>query len=310
MVISVVKVILPILIAFGCGMLCRRIRLFDDVGCQTLKSIVGKIMLPVILVNAFMFADYSLSTLVIIIMLFAAPAAVFFLGYIVRKGIPQRAKYMPFIFSTMECGTIGYPLISMLFGQQGMGDMALIDVGHTAFLFMIVVPLLQAADGQNPDPKDIMRKAFLSPVFLAMVIGITLGVTGAGRWLAASETYEVYSSVVNFITAPAGTMILIALGYDISFDKQLIKPVLYTSILRLATMELFCAVSVFVISRFYPMSRHMLYSLIFAFSLPASFAVPMFARFEGHRDYVSATISFSTVLSLAVFIVISVLVAV
>lgn len=101
------------------------------------------------MVDAFLFAYYSLNTLAIIIVLFIAMIAVFFLSHIVRKWIPDQAKYMPFVFSTLECGTIGYPLIAMLFGQQGTSAMELIDVTDTIFLFIIEVPLLQVTDGQS-----------------------------------------------------------------------------------------------------------------------------------------------------------------
>ena len=55
-----------------------------------------------------------------------------------------------------------------------------------------------------------------------------------------------------------------------------------------------------------PYSKEWQVALILAFSLPASYAIPLFAKFEGHRDYVSTTISFSTVLTLIVFIALSV----
>lgn len=58
-------------------------------------------------------------------------------------------KIHAFVFSTLECGTIGYPLIAMLFGQQGTSAMELIDVTDTIFLFIIAVPLLQVTDGQS-----------------------------------------------------------------------------------------------------------------------------------------------------------------
>lgn len=308
MLTSVVKIILPILLTFMCGIICKKIQLFDKTGCQTLKDIVSKIMLPVVLVDAFMFADYSLRTLSIIITLFVATTAVFFLGYLVKGFIPDRAKYMPFLFSTLECGTLGYPLIAMLFGQEGTSNMALIDVGHTVFLFMIAVPLLQATDGNTPNAKDILKRAIFSPTFDAMLIGIVLGIAGVDEWLAASSTYEIYTSVVDFITAPTGVLILLTLGFDITFEKKLMKPVLFTSLSRIVTMAVFCAGSIFVISKFYKMDTAMLYSLILAFSLPASYGIPMFAKFEGHKEYVSVTISFSTLLTLSIFVIISVMV--
>ena len=67
-------------------------------------------------------------------------------------------------------------------------------------------------------------------------------------------------------------------------------------------MWAFCAVSCLIIFRFIPYSKETMVALILAFSLPGSYAIPMFGKFEGHRDYVSTSISFSTLVTLLVFV--------
>ena len=67
-------------------------------------------------------------------------------------------------------------------------------------------------------------------------------------------------------------------------------------------MAILCAVSCLIIFRFIPYSKETMVALILAFSLPGSYAIPMFGKFEGHRDYVSTTISFSTLVTLLVFV--------
>lgn len=302
MLSSIVNMILPILITFVIGIMIRKLKLIDDNGCQAIKTIVSKIMLPVVLINAFMFADYSVGSIVIMLVVFFAMLAVFGTGYVVRRAIPDRAKYMPFLFSTLECGTLGYPLAAMLYGTAGTSDMAIIDVGHTVFLFMIAVPLLQSTDGSTPDFRGIVKNAFTSLTFDAMLIGILLGVTGISKQLAGSSIYGTYQSIIDFITAPTGMLILITLGYDMSLNGELLKSVLFTSVTRIVVMGAFCALSALVIFRFIPFDRKYLVVLMLAYSLPASYGIPMFAKFKGHTDYVSTTISFSTVLTLIAFI--------
>ena len=67
MIVSVIEMILPIAIAFSIGVLMRRKNMMDDSGSAAIKTIVSKFMLPVILLNAFMFADYSKDAMAIII---------------------------------------------------------------------------------------------------------------------------------------------------------------------------------------------------------------------------------------------------
>ena len=97
-------------------------------------------------------------------------------------------------------------------------------------------------------------------------------------------------------------LIIVTLGFGISISPELMRPVLFTAFTRLATMAVFCAISSFVIFRFIPYSKETFVALMIAFSLPASYAIPIFGKFEGHKEYVSTTISFSTVLTLIVFI--------
>ena len=302
MLISVLEMIVPIAIAFSLGVMMRKLKLMDDNGCATIKSMVSKVLLPVILFNAFLFAAYSKDSMAIIIVFFIAMIAVLGIGFLMRRFIPDRAKYFPFVFATIEGGTIGYPLLAMLYGTRGTSDMAIIDVAHTVFLFLIAIPLMQAADGNEPDFKKLMKNAVLSPTFLAMVIGIALGLIGVDSWLTGSSVYGIYQSVISFLTNPAGMLIIVTLGFGISISPELMRPVLFTAFTRLATMAVFCAISSFVIFRFIPYSKETFVALMIAFSLPASYAIPIFGKFEGHKEYVSTTISFSTVLTLIVFI--------
>ena len=302
MILSVIEMILPIAIAFSIGILMRRKNMMSDSGSAAIKTIVSKFMLPVILLNAFMFADYSKDSMAVIIVFFLAVLAEFGLGFLMRRFIPDRAKYFPFVFATIEGGTIGYPLLAMLYGTRGTSDMAIIDVAHTVFLFLIVIPILQSVDGSDGDFRKILKNAVLSPTFLAMVIGIILGLLDVDKLISNSPVNSIYQSTVSFLSNPAGLLILITLGYDLSLREDLRKSVLFTIFTRFAAMWAFCAVSCLIIFRFIPYSKETMVALILAFSLPGSYAIPMFGKFEGHRDYVSTSISFSTLVTLLVFV--------
>ncbi len=299
---SVIEMILPLAIAFSIGILMRKKNLMNDNGSAAIKTIVSKFMLPVILLNAFMFADYSKDSLAIIIVFFLAVLAEFGIGFLLRRFIPERAKYFPFVFATIEGGTIGYPLLAMLYGTRGTSDMAIIDVAHTVFLFLIVIPILQVVDGSDADFRKILKNAALSPTFIAMVLGIALGLLGLDTRISNSSFNNIYRTTVSFLSDPAGLLILITLGYDLSLRADLRRSVLFTIITRFAAMWAFCAVSCLIIFRFIPYSKETMVALILAFSLPGSYAIPMFGKFEGHRDYVSTAISFSTLVTLLVFV--------
>ena len=165
-----------------------------------------------------------------------------------------------------------------------------------------MIPILQSVDGSDGDFRKILKNAVFSPTFLAMVIGIVLGLLDVDKLISNSPVNSIYQSTVSFLSNPAGLLILITLGYDLSLREDLRKSVLFTIFTRFAAMWAFCAVSCLIIFRFIPYSKETMVALILAFSLPGSYAIPMFGKFEGHRDYVSTSISFSTLVTLLVFV--------
>ena len=51
------KMVLPVLVMIGIGWLCNKKQIFNMEGLQGLKSIIGSVMLPVTLFNAFLTAE-------------------------------------------------------------------------------------------------------------------------------------------------------------------------------------------------------------------------------------------------------------
>ena len=67
------------------------------------------------------------------------------------------------------------------------------------------------------------------------------------------------------------------------------------------------ALVAFVVFRFVPYDRVLLFSILLLFFLPPSFAVPMFSKLKGYEEYISTTISFYTIITLLIFIVMAAL---
>ncbi|MDD6348019.1 MAG: hypothetical protein PUA52_08475 [Lachnospiraceae bacterium] len=309
MLTDTLKMILPIVIAFCLGILCRRRRLISGEGCQTLKTIVSRLMLPVLLLNAFMFAEYSADSVILIVTLLLANILIMVIGWLAGHRMGEKGRYLPFLLSTMECGSIGYPLVTMLFSATGSMQLAILDVGITIFNFMIAIPLLQMADGKSPDVRGLLKSALLSPTMIAMLAGIVLGLLRVDELLAAqAPLYGIYSGIVSFITAPIGLLILITLGYDMSLRRDLLGRVMAVTACRTALMAAVGALSLFVITRLTTLRPEMLYTVILSFTLPPAFGIVMFADFEGQRDFVSTSISLMTLITLALFCVLTVVV--
>ena len=63
--IAILETALPVFLALGLGMICRKTGFLDRKGIDTLKKVVINLTLPAVLLNAFATAEYSAGTLVL-----------------------------------------------------------------------------------------------------------------------------------------------------------------------------------------------------------------------------------------------------
>ncbi len=302
----ILELLLPIAIVLALGVVSRRYGWISEQGVSALKTIVGKITLPIILFNAMFTAEYSVSS--------AVTVAAVFLGFVLALGagralsrlFPQYGKHFPLLITTCESGLLGYPLIALLFGAAGQQAFAMADLPHTVFFFSVALSCLRVIDGQKTSAGEIVRGIFSAPPFDGMLLGMILGLAGADTLLARSPVWSLYTTTVDFITAPTTVLVLLFLGYSLSFRREVMRQVAVTALLRLAVMGAVAALCAFAVFRIVPFDRVQLFAIILVFLLPPSFSIPIFSELRGSEEYVSTTISFSTLVTLACFAVMAI----
>ena len=85
MELDVIRMVLPVLVMIGIGYFCNRKQIFDMNGLKGLKALLGDIMLPVMLFNAFFTAVYSVRVIVVFL------------------GVSNTKTY--FVLKEIKCGT-------------------------------------------------------------------------------------------------------------------------------------------------------------------------------------------------------------
>ena len=307
MFIDILKLILPIIVMLLVGMAAKKWNWFSMEGAKAFRNIVGKVMLPAVLLDAFIFADYSTDILVIGGMVLLWMLAALALGFPARKLMKKHGKYLPFLVTADEVGMLGYSLIGLLFGSAGIASMALCDLGHTFFVFAIAVPLLQAFTGQKATVKSVVSSILHSFPFDAMMIGIILGLLGVGRFIDANPAVgSIYHALIDMISGPTTALILISLGYELAFRKEVMKSVVQAYAIRLAIMAGVGALCSFLIFRFVPYSKPLMTSLLLLVTLPPSFSMAIFGDLGEDAEFVSTTMSFGTLVGLVLYIAVSV----
>ncbi len=302
---NVLTAVVPVLVMMLIGIMCRRHNLISGSGMTEIKSLISNVMLPVTLFNALGSANYSKDTAVLILIILLVEILAMAAGYLLRglvKG--PYAKFLPILLTTAENGMLGYPLYIILCGQSSLGNMATIDIAVTAFGFSIWSSMITQIDSGEPiQLRRIGTLALHNPCLWGVCLGILAGLTGLMDLLLGSSIAPLYSGIETMITAPLSALILIALGFDLVFEKNKIKEVLKFVGLRFAVQMLLLAFTWILIGR--SASYEMQTALILFFFLPVAFSCQVYVRKEESKSFVATFSSLYSLISIAAFAVLA-----
>lgn len=303
--LSVLEMILPVIVMLFIGYFCRISGILSKDGLNGIKSVISNITLPVVLFQAFYATSYSLDSLFMFGVIFISCFLALGCGFLLNRFVPD-FRLMPYLLSGFEVGMLGYALFGLLAGSDQLSYMAAVDLGQVLFVFTVYLTLLKNATGQRPSLREMLKEMSKNPAFRGVTLGIIVGVTGLGKLITASPVSPVFSSIIEMITLPTSGMILIIVGYELSMRRDLIVPVVKTLVFRAVVMGvLLCAASL-IIFQIVPFDKQLFMALILLFSLPAPFVIPLYADVESEGIYISNTLSMGTLITILIFVGLSV----
>lgn len=297
--LQVVEMVLPVLLMIGIGYFCNRRQIFDMNGLKGLKALLGDIMLPVVLFNAFFTAGYSLRVVVVFLVVYLGFGAAIALGFLLRPLVKPYGKYLPFLVASGEGGMLGYALYGLITGSQS--GFAAVDLGQTVFAYTVWLGLLTSVDGGEVKAEKLLKNMVSNKCFLGMAFGIVLGAAGVGNAVMNSAAGGIVKSVVSMITVPVSAVVLLMVGYELNLKKELFLPVLKTIVLRLVIMGALLLVSNLVIFHIFPFDKELEIALMVLYALPAPFIIPIFSDVGKDGEYVATTLSVHTLVTVALY---------
>ena len=301
MITEILSKVLPVLVMIALGRLCETKQIINDEQHAGLKAIVGDILLPVVLFQAFFTADYGKRMLLVFVLVFVGYGAALAAGYALRRFVKPYGRFMPLLMTSAEGGMLGYALYALRCGADQTKSYAMVDIGQTVFAYTVFLTALKAAGGEKMTPNFIVKNIVTNKACIGMLSGIVLGALGVYRAIDGTAAGEIVSSLLSFITAPTSALILIIMGYQLHVSRQLLRPVLTTMGLRLGVLAVVCAAVSGILFAVIPFDKGLLLALMLQYSLPAPFIIPLFADMGDDAEYVSTTLSLSTVLAVLLF---------
>lgn len=301
--ISVISTALPVFLALAMGMMCRSKGFLTRDGVDTLKKVIVNLTLPFVLFNSFATAEYSLSSLILPVIIFIICTIMLALGFLWVKVSKSGSKLAPFLASGFEAGMLGFSLFALLFPDESASKFAMLVLGQEIFVFTLYKMLLTG----KTSPKAIINDFLTSPTLIAVVLGLVVGASGLYDLFRAWGVSTIIESVTSFISAPTGTIILFAVGFDLVLGEINWKKTGNMVAMRLVIAGVMLGLLILL-------NRTVLNGMIFEgaavmlFILPSPYIIPIFSDEPSERVQISSALSALTLITMILFAVASVVV--
>ena len=295
---------LPVFLALAMGMFCRSRKFLTRDGVDTLKKVIINLTLPFVLFNSFATAEYSLSSLVLPLVVYATCTLLLLLGFLIIRLSKMESRLAPFLASGFEAGMLGFALFGLLYPDESMSKFAMIVLGQEIFVFTLYKMLLTRKTGLKAILDDFLH----SPTLIAVVLGLIVGASGLYGKLQDWGVAVIVDSVTSFVSAPTGMIILLTVGYDLVLREIPWKQTGGLIAMRLGLMALCFGILVLL-------NRTVLNGMIFEGAalllviLPPPYIIPVFADEPAERVQISSALSAMTLLTMVLFAMLSVFVS-
>ena len=304
---KVLEIISPVLVMIILGILCRKWKLLNKNGIDSMKALVTNIMLPVAIFHALATSDYGAETAKLVGIMFIMLVVSFGIGFLMKPLMTENyRKYLPFMVSVYEGGSMAYPLYTSLCGQDNMSQIAVLDIAGLFFGFSIYMGMLgQTENGEKINVKNLAVSAVKTPAFIASVLGIIAGLTGVIKLLLASPAGGIYTSVESILTTALTAIILIVVGFSMELTPELFEPCVRTIVMRIVLQAVMIVCVLLAVHSFIGSNKLLDLAVITYMSAPATFSMQTFLKREDGSAYVSTTNSLYCIVSVVVYMILA-----
>ena len=302
--IAVLEKALPVFVMLALGMLCRKKNILSREGVSSMKTFAVNITLPAVMFSAFATAEYSAKSMLIPLIVFALCVLSLAMGFVLCRVLGISGRLSPYLSAGFEAGMLGYALFALLFADEPTSSFAIVDLGQVLFVFTLYKALLAGQGGL----RGVIQEAIHAPTVWAIAAGIAIGASGLYTALIPSGISGVLDAVTDFVSAPTSAVILLTIGYDLVPSEIRWRKTAKLAALRLG-VSLIAFIAVLAVDRLLLGGLMHIGALALMFTLPPPYVLPVFADVEEERTDISSALSTLTLLSLLLFVALTVVFA-
>ncbi|MEN8905925.1 MAG: AEC family transporter [Clostridiales bacterium] len=281
------------LMIIGLGYISKKTKIVKESDGEGIARIIFNFTLPALVLTAFsnVKIDVSLLLLPVINILFALFMT--FIGMFLFKNMNIRDKGMSImLIAGFNIGLFAYPIIEMIWGNEGLKYFGMFDVGNAFIVFgtnYIIANIYSNSMGEKIDYKKILKKVFTSIPFLTYILALFMAVFQL-------SLPGILKNMVLIISKANMPLSLILLGIYLTFNlnKENIKKMLKILMIRYGFGIVF-GVLMFLI---FPFGELFRITLLLGLIMPISLAViPYSVEFNYDKSFVGTINTFTIIIS-------------
>ena len=303
---AVLQTVLPVAAVVLCGLLIRRRALVTESGMSQIKAVLVNICLPAVLFRTFYAMRFTWREAAVFGLFACVTLLAFLLGFALSRLFRSSSALTPWLCTTIEGGSVGYALFFLLFGQQNLYHLALLDAGNAVIQWTLVMSALRLRCDGSAGRKETLR-SLVTPINLAILAGILCGVSGLGALISASAFGGTLEAVLDYIGTPVGAMILLSVGFDLSFKQLRWGETLRSVLARVLIFTLLGCLVYPLVGRIFPDAALYRSAVLVFFILPPTYAYTVYIRDAEERAFLGGYLALYTLLTIAAFTVLAVL---
>ena len=298
MFLDILLKILSIFMLTGIGYVAFKVRLVPEDALRTLNAYVLNIAVPCMVLQSMQRDELNDQIMDDIIWSLAAFAIVTVLlsiiGFVVLrpvKSIPEEDKgiyKMQLAFT--NCGFMGYPLTTVMFGQYGLFLAIIMNIIFTTFMYSIGVVMLLHKKGEKLFTMKLMVR-MLSVPFLSSIAGLLIFITGFHFPSFIDSTLQLMAATVSPVA-----MFIVGINLSNSKIKEIFTP----------RNLILCVVSLIVVPFFtlgvdmlLPVSNFVMVIHVFLMAMPsAAITTILCNRYNKNAKLAAEGVASTTFLSL------------
>ena len=296
--LGISEVALPVIVMIAIGAWARKTKFLSESGIEDIKSLIVKVCLPAVLFAAFYNMRFTWRESLTLGVFALMNLAAFTFGILVCALLKIKTPVAPFMCATIEGGAIGYALFMLLFGQSELYHFALFDAGGAVTQWAVIITILQLRTKGKLSASEL-GKSLATPVNIAILAGILCSVSGFGPYLSSTRVGNIFEGVLNFVGAPVGPVIIMTVGYGLTFSNIEWSDTLKTVLARMIVFALFMGgIVYYIVGRMYPSDPLYRFGAVLYFIMPPTYAYGVFVNGKDESAFLSAYLALYTLITI------------